>query len=234
MARILVSGHGMASLVGQLREGLGDDWIILDGPLLEEFGPVDAIVLHERQGAAVLQASRHGAAAPAEAVTAFRQMLDSHGITRALGGYLPIVGLAFDPVAARDPASALRAAFLAEPAIGVRIGWTQRIAALFEASAPEPKPEPQPKRAAAPPRLHVDREDAWRVSREAKGVASPVGIAMTPDEHVVPAETVREGGAVLWTGMALAIVMLCAVLAGMAVLSYGNGPGSAPPTTQTR
>jgi hypothetical protein len=234
MARILVSGRGTASLIGQLREGLGDDWMVLDGPHLEGFGPVDAIVLHERQGAAVVEAFRHGAAAPAEAVSAFRHMLDSHGITRALGGYLPIVGLALDPERARDPAGALRAAFLAEPVIGVRIGWTQRIAALFEAIAPAPAPEPQPSRAAESPRLHVDREDAWRVSREAKGVASPVGIAVTPEEHVVPAETVREGGAVLWTGMLLAIVMLGAVLAGMAVLSYGNGPGSAAPMAQTR
>jgi hypothetical protein len=230
MARVLVSGHGAASLIERLRNGLAEDWIVLDGPHIEGFGPVDAIVLHERQGAAVVTAFQPGAHAPAEAAGEFRRMLESHGISRALGGHLPIVGLAIDPERARDPAAALRSAFLAEPPIGVRAGWTTRIAALFEATLVEPA---QP-RAAEPMALHADREDAWRVSREAKGTAAPIGVAVTPEEHVVPAETVREGGTLLWTGMALAIVVLGAVLAGMAALSYGNGPGRTPTTAQVR
>lgn len=230
MARILVSGQGAASLIERLRDGLGDDWVVLDGPHVEGFGPVDAIVLHERQGVAVVTAFRPGGDAPAEAAAEFRHMLDSHGIRRALGGFLPIVGLAIDPERARDPAGALRSAFLAEPPIGVRTGWTHRIAALFEAMPPVQTQHG----AAAPLQLHADREDAWRVSRESIGAAAPVGVAMTPEEHVVPAETVREGGALLWTGMAVAIVVLGAVLVGMAMLSYGNGPGSLPVASQVR
>jgi hypothetical protein len=157
-------------------------------------------------------------------------MLDSHGITRAFGGYLPIVALAIDPEPARDPAGALRRAFLAEPPIGLRSGWTRRIAALFEATPASSERS----RVAEPLALHADREDAWRVLREAKAAASRIGVAVTPEEHVVPAQTVREGGALLWTGMAFAIVILAAVLGGMAILSYGNGPGSAPATAQTR
>jgi hypothetical protein len=38
----------------------------------------------------------------------------------------------------------------------------------------------------------------------------------------------------LWTGMALAVVVLGAVLAGMAVLSYGNGPLRTPVAAQVR
>src|SRR5690606_37355963 len=136
---------------------------------------------------------------PAEAAAAFRHMLDSLGVTRALGGYLPVVGLAIDPERARDPAGALRRAFLAEPPIGVRTRWTQRVAALFEAEPPRTA-----RVANAPPVLHVDREDAWRVSREAKPMAPVVGAAVAPEEHAVAAGTGREGGALSWTGMALA------------------------------
>jgi hypothetical protein len=231
MARILVSGHGAATLIERLRNGLGEDWTVLDGPEIEGIGAVDALVLHERHGAAVVTALDGGVhAVPAEAAAAFRHMLDSHGITRAFGGYLPIVGLAIDPERARDPAGALRRAFLAEPPLGVRAGWTKRIAALFEATPAAPaRPG-----AGEPLSLHADREDAWRVLREPKGAVPPTGVAVTPEEHVVPAETVREGGALLWTGMAFAIVILAAVLGGMAVLSYGNGPASTPGTTLTR
>lgn len=233
MARILVSGHGAAPLIEWLRGGLGEDWIVLDGPHVEGFGPVDGIVLHERQGAAVVLAFQPGSSAPADAAAEFRHMLDSHGISRALGGHLPIVGLALDPERMSDPAGALRRAFLAEPAIGVRAGWTQRIAALFEA-APAVPPAAVRRPAAEPLELRADREDAWRVLREAKSTMPPVGIVMTSGENVVPAETVREGGAVLWAGMALAIILLGAVLAGMAMLSYGNGPGSSTVATQAR
>jgi hypothetical protein len=233
MARILVSGHGAAPLIERLRDGLGEDWTVLDGPHVEGFGPVDGIVLHERQGAAVVLAFQPGSSAPADAAAEFRHMLDSHGISRALGGHLPIVGLALDPQRMSDPAGALRRAFLAEPAIGVRTGWTQRIAALFEAT-PAP-PAPAMRRSAAESlELRADREDAWRVLREPKGAPALAGLAMTSGDHVVPAETVREGGAVLWAGMALAVVLLGAVLAGMAMLSYGNGPDSATAVTQAR
>jgi hypothetical protein len=231
MARILVSGHGAASLIERLRTGLGEDWIVLDGPEIEGIGAVDALALHERHGAAVVTALGGAAhAVTAEAAAAFRHMLDSHGITRAFGGYLPIVALAIDPERARDPAGALRRAFLAEPPIGVRVGWVKRIAALFEA-IPE---VPARRRGSEPLALHADREDAWRVQREAKGAAPPTGVAVSPEEHVVPAETVREGGAPLWTGMAFAVLILAAVLGGMAVLSYGNGPVRTPATALTR
>jgi hypothetical protein len=233
MARVLVSGHGAAPLIERLRDGLGEDWTVLDGPYVEGFGPVDGIALHERQGAAVVLAFQPGSSAPADAAAEFRHMLDSHGISRALGGHLPVVGLALDPERMRDPAGALRRAFLAEPAIGVRIGWTQRIAALFEATTAPPAPAMR-RSVAEPPELRADRDDAWRVHREAKSAPPPAGLVMASGEHVAPAGTVREGGAVLWVGMALAVVLLGAVLAGMAVLSYGNGPASSTAATQVR
>lgn len=228
MARNLFSGDGAAVLVERLRNGLGEDWTVLDDPQIEGAGPVDAIVLNERHGAAVLVAlGRRRETSPAEAAAAFRHMLESHGITRALGGYLPIVGLAIDPEGARDPAGALRRAFLAEPSISVRTRWAQRVAALFEAEPPRTALPP-----AEPLALHVESDDAWRVSRETKP-ATPLGVAMTPEEHAVPAGVRREGGALSWTGMVLAVVVLAALLGGMAVLSYGNGPG-APPSAQMR
>lgn len=228
MARILDSGESTAVLVERLRSGLGEDWTVVPAPQIEGAGEVVAVVLGERHGAAVVVALGRGAeASPAEAAAAFRHMLDSLGVTRALGGYLPVVGLAIDPERARDPAGALRRAFLAEPPIGVRTRWTQRVAALFEAEPPRTA-----RVANAPPVLHVDREDAWRVSREAKPMA-PVGAAVAPEEHAVAAGTGREGGALSWTGMALAVIVLAALLGGMALLSYGNGPG-APSSAQLR
>lgn len=228
MARILFSGDGAAVLVERLRSGLGEDWTVIAAPPIEGAGEVVALALGERQGAAVVVALDRGAeATPAEAAAAFRHMLDLRGVTRALGGYLPVVGLAIDPERARDPAGALRRAFLAEPPIGVRIRWTQRVAALFEAEPPR-----RARVAAEPPLLHVDREDAWRVSREAKP-ATPVGAAVAPEEHAVAAGAGREGGALSWTGMALAVIVLAALLGGMAMLSYGNGPG-APSSAQLR
>jgi hypothetical protein len=228
MARIRFSDDGAALLVERLRNGLGDGWTVLAAPQIEGAGEVVAVVLGERQGAAVVVALDRGVeASPAEAAAAFRHMLDALGVTRALGGYLPVVGLAIDPERARDPAGALRRAFLAEPPIGVRTRWTQRVAALFEA-----EPPPTARGAAEPLVLHIDREDAWRVSREEKP-ATPVGAALAPEEHVVAAGTGREGGALSWTGMALAVIVLAALLGGMAMLSYGNGPG-APSSAQLR
>jgi hypothetical protein len=231
MTRIRDSWEETALLIERLRDGLGEDWIVLERPLIEADGrttPVDAIVLHERHGAAVI--TTLGAAqehAPQAAGRALRRMLDETGRARSLGGYLPVVALAIDPERARDPAAALRRAFLAEPPIGAKAGWMRQVARVFET---EELPHIRTREALE---LHADREDAWRVVREARA-APPCGARITPDEHVVPAETVREGGAPFWGGIALAVVIVSAVLGGMAWLSYGNGPASAPVSAQVR
>jgi hypothetical protein len=224
MARILGGGHRAAALLERLRTDLGDDWTVLEGPAVAALGGAAALALHERHGIAVLASGRASGAA-----LELRHALGERGVLRGLGGYLPIVALALDPDRARDPQALLRRAFLEEPPIGAASGWTRRVAELFAAAEPAPRVVRH-----ETPALHADRDDAWRVVREQRAPAAPVGVDVTPEEHVVPAETVGRGGAPLWAGMALAICIVSGLLVGMAVLSHGNGPGQSPAATELR
>ena len=65
---------------------------------------------------------------------------------------------------------------------------------------------------------------------EADRRTCPLLMHFASDDPHVPAETVGKGGATLWAGMALALVLLGGVLAGMAALNYG-GAAKAPVAT---
>ena len=227
MARVLsLAGNGIAEAERVLLarfKALDDDWIVLEGVTIEtaeESGRVDFVLLNDRLGIVVAAALAPGEEASVEeGALALRAMLDQRGVSRGFGGAVPIVGLALDPAGLRDPETVLRRAFDPEPPLTAERGWSRRVAALL---APETK---------APTRrgsleLRAESEDSWRVAREQRPAATRIEARVTPEEHV-PAETVPKSGATLWAGMAVAVVVMGGVLAGMAALNHGSIDGRA-------
>jgi hypothetical protein len=76
-----------------------------------------------------------------------------------------------------------------------------------------------------PPRLRgPSPEDAWRVTpMAAPADPLPNDARLGSGEHLL-VETPTSGRGTLVSGMVLAVCILLAVLAGMAILSHGNGP----------
>jgi hypothetical protein len=93
----------------------------------------------------------------------------------------------------------------------------------------------QPRVARGSLELRAERADAWRVARESEAkpaATSSVGARVIPEDHV--RETVRSGGASLWAGMAVALVVVGGVLVGMAALNHGGNEARPPTATTSR
>jgi hypothetical protein len=80
-------------------------------------------------------------------------------------------------------------------------------------------------RGAAPSLRCPEPDDAWRVAPVAHAPAPPPEARLGSGEHLL-VEPEAGGRGTLLTGMIAAICIVAAVLGGMAVLSYGNGPAS--------
>jgi hypothetical protein len=235
MARVMSTaahaGEAERALLQRLK-ALDDDWIVLQGALIEAddaFARAPFVLLNDRLGI-IVAAPRTGDAASLAALSAsLRHMLQERGIARRLGGALPIVALPLEPALLRDADTVLRRAFDAEPRLAAEPGWSRRVAGLLT-----PMPE-QPRVARGSLELRAERADAWRVARESEAkpaATSSVGARVIPEDHV--RETVRSGGASLWAGMAVALVVVGGVLVGMAALNHGGNEARPPTATTSR
>ena len=210
-------------------------------------GALEFVLLHRDYGVALL-----GVAAPGEvedlelAVAAMRATLKEMGFAQRYPGHLAIVARNVVPDAVSDLAAFLAVRFAAVPASVVADptwpDWlVQRL--LAERVGPERHTE----RAAPPGAISQERglrgptpEDSWRVrAAETPPRAAPIRgerTAGTPEARFtadrIPVSRVATTRSPLWTGMALAAVVVTVVLVGMAVLSHGNGPAD-PLATQS-
>jgi hypothetical protein len=229
MARVMSAATTQAAaaekqLLQQLKS-LDDDWLVLRGPLIEAGDAsirAEFVLLNDRLGIVVAGAAPDGAVA--KTADALAQMLEERGLVRRFHGHVPIVALRLDGPLMRDPEPVLRRAFEVEARLSAEPGWSRRVATLL---APDASPT-QVTRGSL--ELRAERDEAWRVAREPPALAAAhVDASVAPEDHV-PAETVGKGGATLWAGMAIALVLLGGVLAGMAALNYG-GTHKAPVAT---
>jgi hypothetical protein len=231
MARVMSAAATQAAatekqLLQQLKS-LDDDWIVLRGPLIETGDAsirAEFVLLNDRLGIVVAGAAPDGDGAVAKTADALALMLEERGLVRRFHGHVPIVALRLDGPLMRDPEPVLRRAFEVEARLSAEPGWSRRVATLL---APEASPT-QATRGSL--ELRAERDEAWRVAREPPAFAAAhIDARVAPEDHA-PAETVGKGGATLWAGMAIALVLLGGVLAGMAALNYG-GVAKAPVAT---
>ena len=206
-----------------------------------ESGTVEFVLLHRDYGIALLGVATPGVAEDPEiAVAAMRAMLEEIGFARRYPGHLAVVARYVVPAAVSDLAAFLAVRFAALPASAIADptwpDWllqrliperlvpasaSQNTGSMLSASAERGLRAPTP-------------EDSWRVADKPPGAASqdrrPKQAAAQPPDMPVVAERIAvsrdvEARSPLWTGMALAVIVVAVVLVGIAVLSHGNGPG---------
>lgn len=227
----------------------GGGWSILPGAVIAErigAGAVAAIAVHREFGLALLE---HGDAVgkkdAALAVAAMRVLLDEVGFTQRYPGRLPVLALSLRGEEGGELGRRLEDAFAAAraavPADPTWADWLiDRLAPGGGSAADQPAPpaaraRPLPRE---PERLYTDRADAWRVGEAASGrsgsrAAAPLSVrpaeaSRAPAAGLLTAEPPATSEAASarptsWLGMVLALVVVCVVLVGMALLSHGNG-----------
>ncbi len=206
-----------------------------------ESGAVEFVLLHRDYGIALLGVATPGVVEDPEiAVAAMRATLEETGFARRYPGHLAVVARTVVPAAVSDFAAFLAVRFAAVPATAIADPtWPDW---LLQRLIPERLVSERASEAIADS-MRVPNtefglraptpEDSWRApdalpaalsqDRWAERAAAP------PTEMSVAAERIAvsrdvETRSPLWTGMALAVVVVAAVLVGIALLSNGNRP----------
>ena len=228
-----------------LARRLDDSWQVVHGATIRaggESGRIEFVLLHRTHGVALVGLLGAGDEAdPEAAVAAMQAMLRDLGFERRFRGHLPVVALALAPSDADRAVGLIDRAF-AEAAAPVGIpdpGWVDWLAARLgvapEGDAHVTASAAAPSRPAAPSLHPPSRDDAWRITPDAPAAAAaddPRVRLAVDDEPLLDLRRPAQRSFLL-PGMALAACVVAGVLAGMAVMSHGNGPAphgaAAPP-----
>jgi hypothetical protein len=236
-------------LHASLARRLDDSWQVVHGATVRaggESGQVEFVLLHRARGVALV--GLRGAADEADpeaAVAAMQAMLRDLAFGRRFPGHLPVVALALMPFEADRAVDLIDRAF-AESRAPVGIpdpGWVDWLAARLSDtrdtdtaasgsdSAAAAAPSAAPSRPASVPSLRApSRDDAWRITPDAPAAAIADPLARLAAEDGAPPDLRRPAQrSFLLPGMALAACIVAGVLAGMAVMSHGNGPAKQSP-----
>lgn len=205
-----------------------------------ESGAVDFVLLHRDYGIALLGVAVPGGGDDPEiAVAAMRAKLAKIGFAERYRGHLAIVARSVVPNAVSDLAAFLALRFAAVPASAIADPtWTDWLLQRLVAERVGPPRDAGAAVEAAPGRgargLRAPTpDDSWRVragdkpsaavpqARPAEGSVPPPAVRVAAERIAVSRDL--EIRSPLWTGMALAVVVVSVVLVGIAVLSHGNG-----------
>ncbi len=238
-----------------LARRLDDSWQIAHGATIRaggESGRVEFVLLHRQRGVALVGLIENGDEAdPEAAVAAMRAMLRDLGFERRFPGHLPVVALALTPSETDRAVDLIDRAFAESAAAPAGVsdpGWVDWLAARL-GDAPDAEADgtvasvAAPSQPAAPSLRAPSREDAWRIVPDAGPAAVAAGdppVRLVIDDGP-PLDLKRPAErSFLLPGMALAACVVAGVLAGMAVMSHGNGPpqpprgaGAGTPSTNT-
>jgi hypothetical protein len=194
------------------------------------------VLLHRDYGIALLDIAEPGEVDdPDLAIAAMRAMLEEIGFTRRYRGHVALIARSILPAAVSDLAALLSAWFAAAPASTIGdptwLDWVLPRLVAAEAAMPSIRPTGP---ATAELGLRAPTQDeSWRISagdrpnarvarRDDEPGASVPRVRVAPER--IPVSRVAQIRSPLWTGMALAVLVVSVVLVGMAVLSHGNGP----------
>jgi hypothetical protein len=238
MARIIPSDDGPRLGAAGLERGfaarlareLGPDWTIHPDVTVASAGAsahVDFVLVGSGSGVALVGLVDAAAKAVAHEDTAalFAAMLRDEGFAALYRGELPVVALTVGREQMGELRRIVDAALAAQPRLTLRgSDWAEWIRRRLAASEGRREVAISGMARLRPP----ERDDSWRIEKQPGTSASvpPLGVAVLPEDHVETKMPVA--GRTLWAGMALAVGVVAVVLAGMAALSHGNGPGQRP------
>jgi hypothetical protein len=201
-----------------------------------ESGALDFVLLHRDYGVALLSVATPAGSDPEIAVAAMRAKLAKIGFAERYRGHLAIVARSVVPDAVSDLAAFLALRFAAVPASAIADPtWTDWLLQRLvpervgpeRIGSPRGAPiEPAPRAGGRGLRAPTP-EDSWRARAGDKPsvAASPLrgagGAVQLPAERIAVSR-VAETRSPLWTGMALAVVVVSVVLVGIAALSHGG------------
>jgi len=230
-------------LFDRLARDLDAGWQVVHDCELRTRGEVVSIafvLLHRDYGIALLGIAEPGKVEdPDLAIAAMRAKLEEIGFTRRYRGHLALIARSIHPSAASDPVALLSAGFAAAPASAIGDPtWLDWLLPRLVAGDAAPVGQRLSGAATAEFGLRGPRqEESWRISaadkpsaraapREEEPGAMMPRVRVAPER--IPVSRVAEIRSPLWTGMALAVVVVSVVLVGMAVLSHGNGSPDRP------
>ena len=219
-------GAAERSLFDRLAASLGAEWAVIHDCEIRargENGAAEFALLHRERGIALLGLAEADEEIDPEPVAeAMAMMLDEIGFTARFGGRPVIVAASVRPSDLPRLLAILDGLFAGKPAAApADPTWPDW---LLRRLVRDP-PEVAAPRQAGTPRdetLHLrppEPAEAWRVAGAA---VRPAAAAPVTAERI-PVSQAARAGASLWTGMGLAVVVVALVLAGMALLSHGNG-----------
>jgi hypothetical protein len=231
-------------LFARLARELDAKWQVVHGCRVGagvESGALDFVLLHRDYGVALLSVATPAGSDPEIAVAAMRAKLAKIGFAERYRGHLAIVARSVVPDAVSDLAAFLALRFAAAPASAIADPtWTDWLLQRLVPERAGPERIGSPRGAGAPieavPRAGgrdlraPTPEDSWRARAGDKPsfAASPLrgGGAAAPAVRVsaerIAVSRVAETRSPLWTGMALAVVVVSVVLVGIAALSHGG------------
>jgi hypothetical protein len=228
-------------LFDRLARDLDAGWQVVHDCELRTRGDVVSIafvLLHRDYGIALLGIAEPGKVEdPDLAIAAMRAKLEEIGFTRRYRGHVALIARSIDPSAVSDPVALLSAGFAAAPASAVGDPtWLDWLLPRLVAGDAAPAGQRLSGAATAEFALRGPRqEESWRISAADKPGARGAPREEEPGAMVprvaperIPVSRVAEIRSPLWTGMALAVVVVSVVLVGMAVLSHGNGSPDLP------
>jgi hypothetical protein len=207
-------------------------------------GALDFVLLHRDYGIALLTVAAPGAVADPElAVAAFRAALEDIGFAQRYRGHIAIVARSLAPDAVSDLAAFLAARFAAAPLLEIADPtWPDWLLQRLVPARLNAQPAAAPTRGLRAP----TPDDSWRsfaadkpkialsAGRDDDGSSDGGPLSAPPRVRVsaerIPVSRDVQTRSPLWTGMMLSVVVVAAVMVGIAVLSYGNGPRDAART----
>jgi hypothetical protein len=212
----------------RLAETLGPEWAVIHDCEIGargDSGAVEFVLVHRSHGIALLGLAEPGEDADPEPVAeAMAAMLDEIGFLARFGGRPAIVAKSVPAADLPGIAGIVEALFAGrpEPALGDPT-WPDWLVRHLVPAVAAPPPQPRRPSPADTGELHLrppQPEEAWRV---AGGAVREPAAALPAIAERIPVSQPARPGPTLWTGMGLAVVVVALVLAGMALLSHGNG-----------